>query len=87
MVVYYNPGTDLKIGFIVSRKIDKLATGRNRIRRRLREVFRLNKPVSSGEFIVLARYLIREMSYHEIDGDWLSVLQKIKKYDNKKTCH
>lgn len=41
-------GPQSRLGMAVSRKVDPRATGRNRIRRLIRESFRLNHPLEQG---------------------------------------
>jgi len=48
--------TPARLGLVVSRKVDKRAVGRNRIKRVLRETMRHVYPaLGSGDYVVLAR--------------------------------
>ena len=76
MVVYYRPADCLKIGFIVSRKVDKKAVIRNRLKRMLREIFRHYKPINIGEFIVIAKQNMKTMTYQTIEQEWLKLTQQ-----------
>lgn len=65
-----------KIGFVVSAKISKKATVRNKIRRRASEILRLNlKRIKPGFLIMLvAKNTIINAEYAELEKDLLSLL-------------
>jgi ribonuclease P protein component len=45
-----------RLGITVSKRVDKTAVGRNRIRRQVKEVFRLQRAtLPSGDYVVLAK--------------------------------
>jgi len=45
-----------RLGVTVSKRVDKLSVGRNRIRRQIKEVFRLQRAtLPAGDFVVLAK--------------------------------
>ena len=49
-------GTEPRLGLAVSRKVDKRAVGRNRIKRALRDEFRrLRSQLPPGDYVVVAR--------------------------------
>ena len=53
---YYQKADFPRLGIIVSRKCSKQAVVRNRIKRAVRETFRLNQArIASAEWLVLAR--------------------------------
>jgi len=73
---------DLKIGFVVSTKIEKRAVGRNRLKRQMREVVRLllkEKKIKAG--YMMAFLTKKEMigkTYQEIEKEIIFVLRKAK---------
>ncbi|MCB1582963.1 MAG: ribonuclease P protein component [Marinicella sp.] len=44
-----------RLGLVVSKKIDKLAVKRNRIKRLIRESFRMKKQLKSADYVVMAK--------------------------------
>ena len=66
-----------KIGVVVSKKIGNSVT-RNKIKRLIRESIRLNlaKLNTSYNYILVARQGIEILSYHEINNDFLKLLEK-----------
>lgn len=76
---YLINGTDkTRIGFVVSKKISKLATKRNKIKRRMREVARMKrKNIKEGLSIVfIALPQINGAEYEEIKKDMEIILDK-----------
>lgn len=73
---------DLKIGFVVGKKIHKSAVKRNRIKRQMREVIRLmlKKGMIKHGFMlaVMAKPLILAQNYQEIEKDIVGGLKKAK---------
>lgn len=71
---------DLKIGFVVGKKVSKSAVKRNRIKRQMREVARLmlkeDKLKSSFTLALIAKPLILGKKYEEIRSDIENVLKK-----------
>jgi ribonuclease P protein component len=50
-----DPLAPVRLGITVSKRVDKRAVGRNRIRRQVRECFRLQRPsLPPGDYVVLA---------------------------------
>ena len=65
VIIYFNRGNRKKIAFIVSKKLDKRAVIRNRIKRWLREIYRLEKYkiVNDVEILMVARHSILNIEY------------------------
>jgi len=83
MAVYCrrNNSQTSRLGVTVSTKIGK-AVHRNKIRRRFREIFRLNKDKLSGgyDIIIAARVKSRYSTYRELNEDYLELLKKLGAY-------
>jgi ribonuclease P protein component len=76
---YLINGTDkTKVGFVVSKKISKLAVERNKIKRRMREVVRLKKKdMKEGlSIIIVSLPQIKGKTYQEIKEDLENILSK-----------
>ena len=67
----------LRIGIITTRRIGS-AVARNRVRRKIREIFRLNRPrLKSGYWLVtIARHSAANASYTELEKDWLRLADR-----------
>lgn len=70
--------TSIRGGFTISRRVDKRAAVRNRIRRRLREVYRLNRSRLAPEFdfVVVAKGSAVRASFSELERDLLGAFTK-----------
>ncbi|MDE6471416.1 MAG: ribonuclease P protein component [Clostridia bacterium] len=68
----------LKVGFIVSKKVDNRAIIRNKVRRRLREAFRAIIPFlkDNVNYIVIARDACGESSFEELANNLLHLIIK-----------
>lgn len=54
--LHYAPSGSARLGLAISRRVSRLAVVRNRIRRQVRESFRLNRPrLAPMDYVVLAR--------------------------------
>lgn len=76
---YLINGTDkTRIGFVVSKKISKLAVTRNKIKRRMRDIVRLKKDkIKEGLSIVIVSLpSIAKLTYKEIKEDLENLLNK-----------
>lgn len=81
MVVYFRPSEDFGLGIIVSRKVDKRSVMRNQLKRRCREIVRLNRP-ERGQFIVVLRQRALSMEYGELKQDIERILAKTVQHEN-----
>ncbi|MFZ2390355.1 MAG: ribonuclease P protein component [Minisyncoccales bacterium] len=76
---YLINGTDkTKVGFVVSKKISKLAVVRNKAKRRMRDIVRLKKDgLKEGLSIVIVSLpSISKLTYKEIKEDLENLLSK-----------
>ncbi len=69
-----------RFGVVVTKRLDPLATARNKIRRKIREVLRLNRCRLLGNFdiLIIARRGIHECSFQEIEKQILDSLRRAK---------
>jgi len=69
-----------RFGLIVSLRIDKRATQRNKIKRRLRAIFRelSEKIAPSYDFVIIARPAIRTLDYHSLKEIIVNFLKRNK---------
>ena len=70
-----------QLGLTVGTKVGK-ATCRNRIRRKLKEIYRLNESeVKRGwDIIIVARVRARSATYDQLQADFLKLLDKLGLY-------
>ncbi|PZV76775.1 ribonuclease P protein component [Algoriphagus aquaeductus] len=74
-------GQTNQVMFSVSKKKIKKASGRNFIKRRMREAYRLNKSILSSNGILLGLIFVGnpEMSFSEIEPKMKLALEKLQK--------
>lgn len=81
ITVFFIETGEKKVGFLVSRRYKK-AVQRNKIKRRMREVYRKTKDFfPSGHFLFYAKHFDRLPNYKNIDHDMKRFLEKLKKND------
>ena len=80
IVVYYrrNRRGANQLGITVGTKVGK-AVVRNRIRRRLKEIYRLHEPVMRRGFdiVIVARGKSRYAAYRQLEADFLRLVDKL----------
>ncbi|WP_420795372.1 ribonuclease P protein component [Lebetimonas natsushimae] len=72
-VIYFSPSNELKVSPIVSKKISKKAVVRNKIKRRIRNLFK----EKIGYFAVIAKNDISQINYKELINDVEQAINKI----------
>jgi len=78
MVLIYLRAKELKVGFSVSAKVGNSVT-RNKVRRRMREDFRLLRPMLlPGKYIFIARTTAAEAPYPAMANEMRSLLKRAK---------
>jgi ribonuclease P protein component len=80
-----NKDNNLKIGFVVSNKVDKRATQRNLLKRRLREANRsLLKDLKTGyNLLIIAKKTALDLSFVELKKQLIFAYYQIKIYTKK----
>ena len=69
-----------RYGIVINLKVDKRAVVRNKIRRQIREIIRLNnKNLKQGfDIMVLTRESVKKLKYREIEERLLKLFKKAK---------
>ena len=86
ILIHINSKENSKLGLIVSKKVDKRAVQRNRIKRLVRESFRNHSFQTACDFVVMARGKISEKKnaeiFNSLESLWIkaeSRIQQIRK--------
>ncbi len=68
------------LAVVISRKKAKKAVSRNRMRRQLREIFRLRQSEipHATACVLIARHVDKKISYSELEQDFLNLIQTSK---------
>ena len=79
LVLYFLPSEERKVGFAVSKKVSTNVE-KNRIRRRLRELYRLNKDLfpENGHFIILGFKDVSDCSWSDLQRDLRTALRELR---------
>lgn len=77
LIIARNTTGRSRLGITVTKKVDKRAVYRNLIKRRVREVFRLNRHLLNDTYdiVVVARQNAAEISYSEVQRQLLGALR------------
>lgn len=79
-IVFYNTSQITKLGIIISKKVNKKAVIRNKIKRQIKNIFYQNffvKKRKDLEIIILVRKEINSLSYKEIESKLIKTLKII----------
>lgn len=79
-------GVPCRLGITVSRRVGG-AVVRNRVKRRIREIFRQNPALVEGlgALVVIARRSAREASFSDLEQDFFRLSYAVKKKPKKKS--
>ncbi|KAA0259015.1 ribonuclease P protein component [Deferribacter autotrophicus] len=82
--VCYTFSKGRKAGFVVSKKISKKAVVRNKVKRRLREIFRLNKYSlpDNVHLVIIAKRGVEKANFSELENDVKQIFQEINNQAN-----
>ena len=70
-----------RLGLIVSKKVSKKAVVRNKIKRRLREIFRLNQnSLDSFDMVIIAKQNAAECEYADLEKNFIKALKNAEVY-------
>lgn len=68
-----------RLGVTVSKRVDKLAVGRNRIRRQIKECFRLlRRDLPPGDYVLLAKPAAAKADNALLRGELLSLFERAR---------
>lgn len=71
-------GADRRIGFVLNRHIKPVVT-RNKLKRRLRDIYRKNKSSFKGENLILVHPGAQELSFSELKDEVLNLCKLVDK--------
>ena len=81
LVVYERPngGVHNRLGLTVGTKVGK-AVARNRVRRRLKEIYRLHEAelMPGRDVVIVARVRAKEAAYRDLERDFLAACARLK---------
>ena len=83
LIIYYlkNQLSHPRLGITVSKKVSKKAVLRNKIKRRIREIFRIHQnELDSCDILVIARWAAVAAEYQELERNFINALTNAKVY-------
>ena len=70
-----------RLGLIVSKKVSKKAVERNKLKRRLREIFRLNQnSLDSFDIVIIAKQNAADCTYTDLEKNFIKALKNAEIY-------
>lgn len=90
LMFHQNEEESHKVGFVVPKRLIRLAVNRNKIKRQLREAYRLQKhhieklPPQNMMFVLIGK---KPLSFQEIEACVLKCLTKLKEKADEKENH
>jgi ribonuclease P protein component len=77
-VAFFLENEEKRVGLIVSKKVANKAVIRNRIRRRMREIYHSNREdMPQGEIVMIARKPTAEADFSSLKKAFLSLVKRI----------
>jgi len=78
LVVYAPNEMNSRLGIAVTKKTEASAVNRNRVKRVIREIFRLHysRILGNFDFVVVVRKNVKELPYEELSREFLGVLMR-----------
>lgn len=85
LIIYYLPNSlnHPRLGVTVSKKVSKKAVIRNKIKRRMREIFRINQHnLSSTDILIIAKFHSLTATYQELEANFIKALRYAEIFKN-----
>lgn len=79
LVHYTSPDKPARLGLVVSKKVDKTAVQRNRIKRLIRESFRVKNFLKPADYVMMAKPGVAKLSNSKITASLNQLWQNLEK--------